>query len=366
MLDSIHSHRSEGLYVAAVALDASSAFDVLNHDIIIKSLDICGSGNRFLRWTESFLKDCTNFVDLDGTSSNTWTTFTGSGQGRRLSPIYYNVGTMSQAVLAKDYDFLGYADDEMNVVYANTIEECNEKIVSLVNEKLAWYKQIGIALNLAKTEIIGFGFTPDSININGHMVNPKTEITYLGVHIQSNLRWNSHIKSLCNKIRSSAARIRLEGRHFCIRDKRKLYSGWILGSIYNSGLAYLSNATQSELNDIQVAMNSGIRAIFGLPRYGHVEISALRQKLKLPSISSIKSRILSIEAWKRFSSKEQSRNGPLTRARKNRNFPLPDQKGHKGKLLNNMLVGVWNSLPTELKNQETIVSAKRRIKLLFP
>ena len=158
----------------------------------------------------------------------------------------------------------------------------------------------------------------------------------------------------------------LEGRHFCIRDKRKLYSGWILGSIYSNGLAYLSNATQSELNDIQVAMNSGIRAIFGLPRYGHVEISALRQKLKLPSISSIKSRILSIEAWKRFSSKEQSRNGPLTRARKNRNFPLPDQKGHKGKLLNNMLVGVWNSLPTELKNQETIVSAKRRIKLLFP
>ena len=367
LLDKIHYYRAKGYYVAAIALDASSAFDILDHSVILESLSICGAGNRFLEWSNSFLKGCSNFVDLDGVSSNSWSSDTGSGQGRRLSPIYCNVGTMSPAVLSKNAEFAGYADDEMNIVYGLTIKECNDKITAIVHERIAWYKQIGLALNLSKTEIIGFGFTPDNISFDGFTVTPSSSITYLGVCIQSNLSWEKHINSLCNKIRYAASKIRVEGRHFGITDKRKLFSGWILGNVYSNGLAFLSSATQTELNNIQVAMNAGVRAIFGLPRYGHVEISALRSKFKIPSINSIRSRIMSFESWKRFSAREQETNapGPMTRGKTNRKFPLPDQKGHHGKIIDNALVGFWNALPLEIKNVGNAVNAKLSIKNLF-
>jgi len=274
---------------------------------------------------------------------------------------------VSQVVLSKTADFAGYADDEMNVIYGKSPKECNAKILAVVQERIKWYKEIGISLNLSKTEIIGFGFTPDSIAIDGHTIIPSSSITYLGVCIQSNLSWEKHINTLCNKIRSLAGRIRVEGRHLCTSDKRKLFLGWILGTINSNGLVFLSSATQTELDKIQVAMNAGVRAIVGLPHYGHFNISILRSKLNLPSIHSIRSRIMSIEAWKRFSKVELEKEvkGPITRGRTNRNIPLPDQKGHHGKLTDNMLIGTWNTLPLEIKNEENGNKAKKSIKKLF-
>ena len=49
---------------------------------------------------------------------------------------------MSQAVLSKASDFAGYVDDEMDVVHGRTIEECNGKISSLIDERILWYNQI--------------------------------------------------------------------------------------------------------------------------------------------------------------------------------------------------------------------------------
>ena len=46
--------------------------------------------------------------------------------------------------------------------------------------------------------------------------------------------------------------------------------------------------TKKKLNDIQVAMNSGIRAMFGLRRFGNDPIGDLRQDLKIPTILEIK------------------------------------------------------------------------------
>ena len=76
---------------------------------------------------------------------------------------------------------------------------------------------------------------------------------------------------------------------------------------------------------------------------------------------------MSFESWKRFSAREQETNapGPMTRGKTNRKFPLPDQKGHHGKIIDNALVGFWNALPLEIKNVENAVKAKLSIKNLF-
>ena len=58
VLDAIHRHRAKGKCVALLALDASSAFDLLNHDVIIRSLEIVGASPLMCKWSESFLKGC--------------------------------------------------------------------------------------------------------------------------------------------------------------------------------------------------------------------------------------------------------------------------------------------------------------------
>ena len=106
-----------------------------------------------------------------------------------------------------------------------------------------------------------------------------------------------------------------------------------------------------ELNDIQVAMNCGIRAMFGLRRRWNDPISDLRQDIKIPSILEIKKYVVYKAAWAsrdKFLSYESS--GPMTRSRSKMNIPLPDEKGWRGKMVSTILFKAWNELSCVIKS----------------
>ena len=109
--------------------------------------------------------------------------------------------------------------------------------------------------------------------------------------------------------------------------------------------------TKNDLNDIQVAMNSGIRAMFNLRRFGNVSISDLKRDLMIPSIVEIKNYVIYKAAWAcrdKFLSYESS--GPLTRSRSKLNVPLPDEKGWRGKMVSTILFKAWNELSCVVKS----------------
>ena len=368
LLDAIHKHRSNNKYVALLTLDASAAFDLLDHSVISRSLEVTGAGPLLQKWCASFLAGCKSFVQIGEEESDPWIVESGSGQGRPLSPDLYNLSTFSQAIIVSNPDFFNYADDGGDVICGDSIELCNAKIKTVLEQRIHWYRSMGLSLNIAKTEIMGFNFKPENITIGNTSISPKSEITFLGVKIQSSLKWNCHIETLCRKIRAAAGRIRMDGRHLGIPDKKILYFGWIQSLIQSNGLAYLPTLNQSELIDLQTACNAGIRSIVGLPRFGYAEISVLRKHLRIPSISAIKNRVCSVAAWKHFSVKINNSSdctGPITRGRSNNNIPLPDMRGHAGKISSASLTKAWNALPIQVKNANSISSVKHYVKKSF-
>jgi len=82
--------RANGKSVCLLSMDASSAFDLVNHDLLIGSLARIGVGPKMLAWTKSFLKDYSLSVKIDDVLSSPWSSDIGAGQGRRLSPDMYN------------------------------------------------------------------------------------------------------------------------------------------------------------------------------------------------------------------------------------------------------------------------------------
>ena len=121
--------------------------------------------------------------------------------------------------------------------------------------------------------------------------------------------------------------------------------------------------TKKELNDIQVAMNSGIRAMFSLRRFGKYPISDLRQDLKIPSILEIKKYVVYKAAWAcrdKFLSYESS--APMTRSRSKLNIPLPDEKGWRGKMVSTILFKAWNELSCVVKSYNVEEKAKYLLK----
>ena len=158
--------------------------------------------------------------------------------------------------------------------------------------------------------------------------------------------------------------IRVHGRLFSVKDKCLLYNGWIRGAIHANGLVYLPFLKKGEIEDIQSAMNSGIRAVLGLRRFGYAGISNLRKKLQIPSISEISTYVVSKAAWERrqtFQSEEPS--GPMTRSRSKMNLPQKDERGWNGKITSTVLTKAWNSLSLELKTCNSIEQLKKKLKL---
>ena len=62
---------------------------------------------------------------------------------------------------------------------------------------------------------------------------------------------------------------------------------------------FLPFLTQSLISDLQIAMNAGVRAIFGLCRYGFENITSLRKSLEIPSVIEIKEYVCLKGAWDR-------------------------------------------------------------------
>ena len=363
VMDKIRKYRAAGHKVAILAMDASSAFDLVQHDIILRTLEVVGAGPQFTNWTKSYLTGCQNFVQIGESRSSIWSNDTGSGQGRRLSPDYFNLVWLSQALFSIISDSFGYADDGLDVVYGSNAEECTKKLQLVANERVQWYANIGLSLNPAKSEIVGFGYTPDPIDIDGNLICPKAFIKFLGVTIESDLKWTKQISSICNKIRCAAGRIRTEARHFTLSDKRLLYNGLIQSQVFFNASTVLPTATKSDIHDIQVACNSGLRAVWGAPKYGYIDVTGIRKRLNIPSVEMIKERKLLESGWNTHINSDFAINseGPLTRSKKLKNLPHPKQNGQLGKISGTLSLMAWNRLPLEIKNETKSHLAKRKI-----
>ena len=86
VLDKIKGKLNSGQKVAVVALDASAAFDVLNHRLVLQSLEILGAGPTLLKWLNDYFQDRFSFVDINGCRSTPWEVDVGAIQGGLISP----------------------------------------------------------------------------------------------------------------------------------------------------------------------------------------------------------------------------------------------------------------------------------------
>ena len=342
-LDNIKDLKGKKKMVAVLALDCSSAFDLLDPDLVLKSLAAIGAGPKMINWVSSFFLGCEYSVKTNGSVSSSWSSNIGAGQGRRLSPVLFNIGSISMALWSKLIIEVIFADDNCAIIDGDSKEEVNRNIKLAVESRTKWYKSAGFVINSKKSEIIGFGFVPDLIVVEDTEVHPVSEIKFLGLVIRSDLTWGSQVKKLCQKLRLAANRIRIDGSLFSIQDRKKLFNAWLLGYLFCNGLAYLPFINEGQKKDIQVALNSGIRAVFSLPRYGKQPMTDLRSKLRIPSISEIIDYIILKAAWanKDVFLKEEHI-GPMTRNRARLNLPLQSSSGWNGKMVKNILVKGWN------------------------
>uniref|UniRef100_A0A4W5JWS3 Reverse transcriptase domain-containing protein n=1 Tax=Hucho hucho TaxID=62062 RepID=A0A4W5JWS3_9TELE len=196
-------------YCAAVFIDLAKAFDSVNHRILISRLNSLGFSNDCLAWF-TYFSDRVQCVKLEGLLSGPLAVSMGVPQGSILGPTLFSVYINDVALAAGDSLIHLYADDTILYTSGPSLDTVLTNLQTSFNAIQHSFRGLQLLLNTSKTKCMLFNRSlpaparPSSITtLDGSDLEYVDNYKYLGVWLDCKLSFQTHIKHLQSKIKSS-------------------------------------------------------------------------------------------------------------------------------------------------------------------
>jgi hypothetical protein len=256
LIDRILTEMDSGNVPLCIFLDLSKAFDTLDHNILLHKLHYYGIKNTASNLLSSYLTNRQQYVDLDGTESDTLKISTGVPQGSILGPLLFIIYMNDIAQLSSMFTMVMYADDTslqstLNNFNSNITADINIKINSELNKISEWLKANKLSLNVSKSKYMVFHqknkkFRDPQIAIDNIDIEKVDTFNFLGLTIDKHLNWKAHSDKIYSKI-SRAIGILNRLKYFLpLHVKQTMYNSLILSHINYCILAWGGNLARIE------------------------------------------------------------------------------------------------------------------------
>lgn len=234
--DAIIEAVSNGKTVDVVYLDFSKAFDVVDHNILLRKLKKLGISGKIGIWIHNFITDRRQTVSVNRKLSNSAPVKSGVPQGSCLGPILFLImisdidHKVSKSVVSS------FADDTKVSHIISLLEDCND-LQSSLNDIYTWSEENNMNFNELKFQALRYGSVSEEIKNFMYKTPNDQDIPFessakdLGVMMSNNLMFRDHIDILCSKCRGLSAWIL---RTFLTREKvpmLKLFNSLVLPRI---------------------------------------------------------------------------------------------------------------------------------------
>ncbi|KAM0742770.1 hypothetical protein ACQRIT_002947 [Beauveria bassiana] len=203
LLQRIYQAWSEGEVATLLLLDVSGAYDNVSHERLLHNLRKRRIDPKVIRWIASFLSDRSTTLKLQEYTAPSAPIKTGIPQGSRMSPylyLFYNADLVEDCKTEKT-EAVGYIDD-VSVLAVGPSSAHNCKTLKAIHQKAEeWAVKHGSKFAPAKYELVHFTRDP-SENTTHALRLPHTKVKaspsckYLGVHMDTRLRWDYHRERL--------------------------------------------------------------------------------------------------------------------------------------------------------------------------
>ena len=185
----------------AVALDIQSAYDTVDHPALLWKLCQKSLPRYMVVWTRAFLEHRTVVLRVNE-SEYPYPIRTGVPQGSPLSPTLFLVfidDLLHQ--LARVVHCQAFADDMFIWDIVTTRGPCPPGVQNALHLVESWSDEWGMTFNVTKCQDIDittlWAMAPLALHLHGELVPQVTVLRYLGVSVDSQLRWDHHIRECC-------------------------------------------------------------------------------------------------------------------------------------------------------------------------
>ena len=216
-----------------------------------------------LSWFSSKRKQ---FVSVNGSTSDYLEVSCGIPQGSILGPLLFLIYINDLPSVFKVLSFYVFADDT-NIFYSSNDLFTLQKVTNRELKKVKkWLDANRLPLNTDKTNFVPF-HSPQKkvaekiiIKFMKRKIQRKISVKFLGVLLDSNLRWKSHITELSKKL-SRTIGIFCKIRHFAPLEILKALHFSLFYSFVSYGIAVWALTHKSLLDPIIVSQKKILRIL---------------------------------------------------------------------------------------------------------
>ena len=356
----------EGDGIDVAYLDFRKAFDLVSHKHLIYKMSKYGITGQILEWVKNFLEDRSQRVLIRGTASSYHKVTSGVPQGSVLGPILFLI-FINDLPLKVLSPLSLFADDSKIFTRIVDISNANKEHTNVGTEILQqdlncvieWAKKWKMEFNVDKCKIMHLGKkNPKNIyNMNGINLDATLKEKDLGVLIDCNLDFGSHIKEIVGRANRMLGMIRVSFACLNMRMFLNLYM-----SLVRPLLEYCVQVWSPHLRK-HIKLIEGVqqRATRMVPELKHLTYEERLEKLKLTTLEERRARGDMIETYKIITGKEKvnpgkffqmipDREGP--RARDKKIFKQRVEKDGRRHYFTQRVTNGWNGLTNNIVNAE--------------
>ena len=362
----------QNIPVDAIYLDFRKAFDSVPHKRLIEKLTGYGIQDSMLSWIKDFLTNRTQYVTVNNSRSHSVPVSSGVPQGSVLGPslfIYFinDLPSMCEAFVTV------FADDTKTYKEIKSTEDCCilQRTINALDE---WSDRWLIGFNADKCNVLHLG--RNNIRHDYYMKKGNEYITLkksdcekdLGVYVDSQLNFNTHISTQIKKARSAAGVI---NRHIINKTPNimvPLFKAMVRPILEYANCVW-APYLKKDVNALESIQRHFTKKIVGLNGLSYKERLTI---LKLPSLSYRRLRGDLIETYKIVNSiyDPVTTQSLLTRVpdksitRKTNSFNLTKIRANKNPFkyfFTNRINNVWNSLPNQIVDARNLNIFKNRL-----
>ena len=237
LVNNIYSAIDSKTPALCVFLDLSKAFDTVNHDILLESLEDVGVRGISLNLFKTYLTNRAQLVKIDDFVSSQRIVECGVPQGTVLGPILFSIYLNGLLNIDSTGEIISFADDTVLLYKADNWEHLKQKVESDLSNIFDWFSSKILTINFEKTKFLTFTSYKNSqpnynvihVKHNNTTVNiaSTSYIKYLGITIDSHLRWNHHVSNVKNTLRFLLHKFKYFSSFLDINNLRTMYFAFI-------------------------------------------------------------------------------------------------------------------------------------------